>query len=58
MREEDSGYNPPPPESDRSRLAKHLEPFAEPRVIQVSESMFVAFAYSMCNVAWLTSPCF
>jgi alkyl sulfatase BDS1-like metallo-beta-lactamase superfamily hydrolase len=31
-------------------LARHQAAFAEPRVIQVSERVFVAFAYSMCNI--------
>ena len=45
-----AGAIEPPNPSVSPRLAKHQEAFAEARVIQVSERVFVAFAYSMCNV--------
>lgn len=35
------------------RLATHQEAFLEPEVIQVSEHVFVAYAYTMCNIVMI-----
>jgi|GEM_PF-2735998 hypothetical protein len=45
-----AGTIEPPNPSVSPRPAKHREAIARPRVIQVSEGAFIAFAYSMCNV--------
>ena len=40
----------PPAPAVNPKLAHHQAAFEEPRVVQVSERVFVAYAYSMCNV--------